>query len=203
MNFPFPIPQSSVENCKVYTSRYNMTILVPQNSRFLEVGVAAGDFSHEFALKNNPISITLVDRFDNEDYMVLGEGKQHIPRFDKETNFDFVKTKFNAYNTELLKGNSEDILPSLPDKFYDFIYLDADSRLESFTKDFSEALRICSETGIIGINDYAITDYVHNQPFGTVFVVNNFLSENPDWEIIGFCIENTMFCDVYLRRKMV
>ena len=203
MIFPLPISESSVENCKVYTSRYRMTSLVPQHSRFLEVGVAAGDFSHAFAINNNPISITLVDRFDNDDYMVLGEDNQHTPRFDKDTNLDFVKTRFSEYNVQLFKGNSEDILPSLQDKFFDFIYLDADSRIEAFTKDFSEAVRVCSDTGIIGINDYAMIDYVHNQPFGTVFVVNEFLLENPNWEIIGFCIENTMFCDVYLRRKMV
>jgi len=194
--FPVELKDSQLQSCKVFASRRSAMHLIPKGSRFLEVGVAAGDYSYEFSVLNNPSSVTLLDRFTENDYMV---GVSKGERFTRETHVDFIKDRFKDFNTTVIQGMIQDVLPNLTGP-YDYIYLDADSTAVGFGLELRNAVRLCSENGIIGINDYAMVDYVHNVPFAVVHEVNKFMEENPEWHMIGFAIENTMFCDVYIQK---
>ena len=199
--FPEPISDEQLKNCKVFGSRHSAVQVIPENSKFLEVGVAAGDYSYWFSEQRNPSEIFLLDRFKENDYTV---GTYVEPRFNPETHVDFIKNRFSLLKkpVTVLQGMTDDILPKLNDKI-DYIYLDADSTEPGFSLEFLNAVRLCSDNGIIGINDYSMMDYVHGVKFGTVPVVNKFLKENPQWEVIAFSIENTMFCDIYIKRRIV
>ncbi len=80
-----------------------------QPKRILEVGTAIG-FSALLMADNSPHSkITTIDR--NEE--MIGFAKENFAKYDYRQQI------------ELLEGEAMDILPTLPDNTYDFIFMDS------------------------------------------------------------------------------
>jgi len=80
------------------------------------------------------------------------------------------------------------------------LFIDAEHSYEYVSYELKHAADICSENGLIGLNDYIMQDYFTNEPYGVVQAVNEFLEENQDWEVVGFSFNGGMFADIYLSR---
>ena len=110
------ISESQLKNAIVYGDRWAWAKKLPHNINFMEVGVAAGDFSHFVASNVTLSNLYLVDKYNHIDYRT---GWDHIEgiRFDQNTHYDFVSDRFQDFdNVTMLKGSSEDILKDLVDK---------------------------------------------------------------------------------------
>ena len=60
---------------------------------------------------------------------------------------------------------------------------------------------LVEEGGVIGLNDYLIYDgIIEDTPYGTFQTVNEFLHDNPDWEVDAIALHNLGFYDIYIRK---
>ncbi|MCQ8266084.1 O-methyltransferase [Streptococcus suis] len=113
--------------------RLLMQILQPK--RILEIGTAIG-FSALLMADNSPHSkITTIDR--NEE--MIGFAKENFAKYDQRQQI------------ELLEGEAMDILPTLPDDAYDFVFMDsAKSKYIVFLPEVLKKLQI---GGLLVIDD--------------------------------------------------
>ncbi|ABP92414.1 Predicted O-methyltransferase [Streptococcus suis 98HAH33] len=106
-----------------------------QPKRILEVGTAIG-FSALLMADNSPHSkITTIDR--NEE--MIGFAKENFAKYDYRQQI------------ELLEGEAMDILPTLPDNTYDFIFMD--SAKSKYIVFLPEVLKKVKVGGLIILDD--------------------------------------------------
>jgi len=186
------ISSKQLKNTKIYSDREEFVLSLKNEMSILEIGTLAGDYA-DLLLKINPKKLDLLDTYKSNDIHELN-------RFDRNNHYDYIINKYkNKDNVRPLKGFSDLVLPVLNKKYYDYIYIDADHKYESINNDLYNAIKLLKENGIIGLNDYLMFDK-NNNKYGTVFAVNKFLHDNPDWEVIGIALHPFMFCDIYLKK---
>lgn len=186
------ISSKQLKNTKIYSDREEFVLSLKNEMSILEIGTLAGDYA-DLLLKTNPKKLDLLDTYKSNDIHELN-------RFDRNNHYDYIINKYkNKDNVRPLKGFSDLVLPVLNKKYYDYIYIDADHKYESINNDLYNAIKLLKENGIIGLNDYLMFDKNNNE-YGTVFAVNKFLHDNPDWEVIGIALHPFMFCDIYLKK---
>jgi len=186
------ISSKQLKNTKIYSDREEFVLSLNSNISILEIGTLAGDYA-DLLLKINPKQLDLLDTYKSNDIHGLN-------RFDSNNHYDYIINKYkNKDNVRPLKGFSDLVLPVLNKKYYDYIYIDADHKYESINNDLYNAIKLLKENGIIGLNDYLMFDKNNNE-YGTVFAVNKFLHDNPDWEVVGIALHPFMFCDIYLKK---
>lgn len=196
-NWNMSIPQKQLENAKLYTSRWHWIGTLKKNIKIIEVGVAAGDFSNEILKQLNPEKLVLIDTFDQCDPMLAA--KDRPLRYLEGENEQFIKERFKDYSqVEIIRGVGSEVLPTINDKF-DMIYLDSNHQYDNVCNEIMASIPLLNEDGIIAINDYTIYN-PDGDDYGTIKAANGFLIANPDWEVIGFALNEEMYCDVYLRR---
>jgi hypothetical protein len=166
-----------------------------------EVGVAQGDFSQELLRILQPSVFVAIDVFTmHEQPMHWGRSSQEI--FEGLSHADYYARRFAAFGdvVQVREGRSDEVLETFPDHYFDLIYLDADHRFESIEKDASIATRKIKPSGTLVFNDYVMYDHLLNEPYGIVPVVNRLVVEG-GWEVVGFALQQHMFCDIAVRRK--
>jgi hypothetical protein len=199
-NFRWPeqLNDHQLSNTKMFASRESVLKQVPKNISYLEIGVLAGDYSHEVIKETEPEYVALLDTFDCNDSIFT----QRPPRFRAESHLDFVTQRFASnFNVQLIQGTSHKILPKLNTKF-DYIYIDADHTYEAVTSDLHHSMELLQPGGLIGLNDYIMWDYLVDFQYGVVQAVNDFLHSRSNWEVKYFALVNSMFCDIYLAEKV-
>lgn len=187
----FLISQEQLNNAKLYSSKFEYIKHLPKGGHFLEIGTLGGDYA-EPLLAAKPASLDLLDTFKSRDW----EGSY---RFNEKTHYDFIKNKFKDYpEVSLLMGTTDELLPKITKK-YDYIYIDADHRYEQVFKDLRNAVKLISDDGIIGFNDYIYDDRYYNV-YGVIQTVCDFLDQNRNWEVIGFALQEEMYADIYIKK---
>ena len=188
------ISQQQLNNAKLFKDKEEYAKHIPKGSRILEVGTLAGDYAEVLIKEVKPASIDLLDVFEAYDWPACN-------RFDRAGHFNFVKNRFkNVKSITYHKGYSDKIMPTL-DKKFDYIYIDANHDYEHCKADLMNALPLLAEDGIIGFNDY-IVDKDHGVDYGVIEVVCEFLDQNRDWEVIGFALQENMYADIYIKKRL-
>lgn len=186
------ISSIQLKNAKIYSDRDEFVYSLNKKISILEIGTLAGDYA-DLLLTRNPAVLDLLDTYESDDI-------HNLNRFNKNTHYEYVKDKYkNIQNVNLKRGSSDLILPVLNKKYYDYIYIDADHKYKSINNDLNNAVRLLKDDGIIGFNDYLMSDLKNNK-YDTVIVVNKFLHDNPNWEVIGIALHPFMFCDIYIKK---
>lgn len=196
---PDLIPQNQLKNSKIYSSRYDFIRDLPQNISYIEAGVLAGDFS-DFVLNTiNPKKCFLVDTFCGPDFHAQEYGGARWT--EKDGQYEFVKNRFkNKDNVTLIKKPFEEFVKSNNEKF-DLVYLDYDTDYQSVVKQIRYGIMILNDEGILGFNDYNI--YFNNgngEKMGVVPAINEFLRNNPQWEVFAFALNDNLTSDIYLKK---
>ena len=196
---PKPIEESRLKDASLHWTRENACLSLDLKGKaFLEIGTLAGDFA-QFLIENfEPSTITLVDFFDAADY-VFGE-----QRFTPENHFDYVKKRFDSIsNVKLERGESSRVLNQLisSGQRFDFIYIDAGHTIEDVSRDIELAFTLLNPGGIIGMNDYIMTDYYYDTTYGVVQATNSFLDKHPEFKVCAFAFNNNLFADIYLQEN--
>lgn len=195
------LDQDQCKNAKVYASREDFVKTLSPNIDFIEVGVAAGDFS-EFVINTcSPRRAVLIDLYAQMDVFFM---EREPRRYTAEGNLDFVIERMKKYpGVEVIQKDSLIALPEIArrNELFDFIYLDASHEYQDIVLDIEASCSILREYGILGLNDYIWKDEDGRQ-YGVIPAVNKFLEANKDWEVIAFALHDRMYADIYLRRKM-
>ena len=55
------------------------------------------------------------------------------------------------------------------------------------------------QLGLLVFNDYIMVDHHYGTPYGVVRAVNELVTAS-DWKVVGFALQQQMFCDIALCR---
>lgn len=80
------------------------------------------------------------------------------------------------------------------------IYIDAAHDYESVKRDAEIAQQKIRRDGIIVFNDYVMYDPFIGAEYGVVQAVNELLVRG-GWDVIGFALEKSLFCDIAIQRS--
>jgi len=195
---PVEVDESRFSNATLHWKRESACLsLTIKPKSILEIGTLAGDFADFLIKAYLPDKTVLVDYFDAADY-VFGE-----QRFTPETHYSYVKNRFkNDPTIELLKGESSKMLSQLINRNqkFDFIYIDAGHTLEDVTRDLELSHQLLNPGGIIGLNDYIMTDYYYDTVYGVVQATNLFLLHHIEYSVEAFAFNQNLFADIYLKK---
>ena len=161
----------------------------------LEIGTMGGDYAEQLIENADPASMDLVDTFCASDW-------HGMSRFTPKTHLSYINKKFKEYGIVTAhKGNSTEILPKL-NKEFDYIYIDANHDYYHAKIDLINSVKLISDGGIIGLNDYISYDHMNHIDYGVIEAVCEFLDENKDWKVIGFALQENMYCDIYIKKSV-
>lgn len=202
------ISQDQLNNAKIFSSREEYAKTLPKNIRYMEIGVAWG-YSVDLVVEaSNPVSMDLLDRYDQDlkcwSWRKFGECKcdvKHQLLYTPDTHEQYIINKYsNLNNVTTVKGDALDTLKKI-NKEFDYIYIDIVNDRKTIRECLSLAHPLVPVGGIIGMNDYLIYDgIIEDVPYGTFQTVNEFLYLNKNWVVDALALHNLGFYDIYLRR---
>jgi len=163
--------------------------------------VALGNFSENLMQHCDPSHFIAIDLFKlhelpelwGQPTRTLFNGKSH-GRYFRERFSHRIRDK----TMTVLEGDSSVEIENLPDKSVGVFYVDGYHTYEGACRDLRAIKRKVTDDGWIIMNDYIMRD--HNGPYGVIQATNEFMIEE-DWEMIFFCLQDQMYCDVVLRRR--
>ncbi len=202
------IDQGQLNSAKIYSSREEYIKTIPENSDYMELGVAWGYYSEIVAEQIKTNSIDLVDWY-NQDLKCWSWRKfgscqcepRHELLYTPETHQQYISDKFSRFNNvNVIKGNVPDILNSI-NKKYDYIYVDITNERKIIRDTLNKIKDMVKVGGIIGLNDYLIYDgIIEDVPYGTYQSVNEFLLLNKNWIVDAIALHPVGFYDIYIRK---
>lgn len=170
-----PLQPETLGNCRVFPSREHLVKTLLSGGIGAEVGVQHGTFSR-----------FLLDK--------VGPEKLHL--FDMAVRL-IAKDVAEDVRTEIHGGDSSAQLGRLPDRYFDWIYVDGDHRLAGVKKDSEVALRKVKPGGLLIFNDYTPWSIGEAMPYGVMPVVNALA--NSGLSIVGLALASHGYFDIALR----
>ncbi len=164
-----------------------------------EIGVAVGDFS-DFLLRSlQPRLFVAIDTFELR--TIPAHWGQSTASFGEQTHLEYYRKRFEHYGSRVRidVARSHEALAGYLDESFDLIYIDALHDYENVRQDANLAARKLKRSGVIVFNDYTMFDPLTNTPYGVVPAVNELVLEG-GWRIVGFALQQHMFCDIAIRR---
>ena len=187
------IDNDKLKNTKIFGDRFSaIEYIVPNNPRYLEVGVGDGHYSEHIVKYKNPKLMHLLDRYSMPD-PIYG-------KYTAETHEDFIKNKFKNNNPVTIKGESLKVLENLLGNEYDYIYLDASHDFDGVTYELNLASQMIANNGIIAINDYTYFSPIDKMEYEVVEAVNMFLFKNPEWYVYAYQLGHRGYADIYIKK---
>lgn len=203
---PEELQSQHLADANLYATREDM--IRSYGDRFVggviaEIGTAEGSFSRFLIDTCRPKVFHAYDLFNMNTWGTAWgrpveevlEGKQHIEFFQ-----DRFKEEIDRGVVTAFQGDGAENLALQPPNTYDLIYIDAEHSRPSVERDAQEAIRRLKPGGVLIFNDYTMFDYINQQEYGIVFVVND-LCVNRGWQITKFALHARMYCDVAIERS--
>ena len=164
-----------------YRKRYDILKLIPPDSTGAEIGVFKGDFSKLILKHAKPQKVHFIDGW----WTLYGE---YFPDWGRYTNYGKLKTR-DAYESFIRKiqpyrkqsdikihvGNNLEILKSLPDNYFDWVYIDSSHEFDHTYQELIILKDKIKENGIIMGHDF-ITDE-SNIHYGVKKAIDTFIIE--------------------------
>src|SRR5262249_6620777 len=97
------------------------------------------------------------------------------------------------------EGNSHEELHTFSDNTFDLIYIDALHTYGEVLQDARVAAQKCKGDGVIIFNDYIMMNHKNGVKYGIVPVANHMITEE-GWKVVGFALNQQMFCDIAICR---
>ena len=178
---PPPLSELHLKSSRILSSREKILELMPKGGVCAEIGTQTGDFARRILAILKPAKLHIFDI----DFTPFDHGSFH--------------TSISEGTVELHRGDSSSSLAALPDRSFDFIYIDGDHSYEGVAKDLAVAARKITEDGWIVCNDYTIYSPVEQIKYGVYRAVNEFCWQQ-GFEIVYLGLHYWSYHDVALRR---
>ena len=177
----------------VMGDRNALARLLPKHAVWAEIGVYRGDFSNYVMENCSPTELYLVDNWDWElaDHNPLEDdaeqfkgfsGKIHWdhfgddPKATQEKNYQYVVSRFSTNtNVKILRGKSSTLIKTLPDTYFDLMYVDANHQYEAVLRDMIDAKSKLKPGAIMMMNDFYEGPGGAEQNLGVMGAVNTFV----------------------------
>lgn len=202
------ISQRQLDGARLYSNREEYIKTLPQNLKYMEIGVAWGYYSDLVCKTAKPKQADLVDIYEQDlkcwSWRKFGECKcenqKHELLYTPETHESWIIEQFSKYpGVRTIRGYAPECLPE--DDDYDYIYIDTGNDRFHIREMLKKTSKMIKVGGVIGLNDYNIWDSVIlDIPHGTFQSVNEFLEFNPNWVVDAKALHPLNFDDIYLRR---
>ena len=178
---PPPLDDWHLKNSSLLPNRESILERMPQGGICAEIGTQAGDFARQILARLKPAKLHIFDiDFTPFDHSGFAAG-------------------IKDGTIELHQGDSSSRLATLPDRSFDFIYIDGDHAYEGVAKDLAMAARKIKENGWIVCNDYTVYSPVEQIQYGVYRAVNE-LCWREGFEILYLGLHYWSYHDVALRR---
>lgn len=179
MSSPIPSktpPDELIRDCRFVSSRRDMLDFLPKGGRVAELGTLKGEFAHQILDRNQPRELHVVDI----DYS----------QFDVKLLEDARVTKHQGLITE--------VLGAFPDRYFDWIYVDAGHSYADVMRDAEAAAPKLRPGGFLDFNDFGQIDPSLGQ-YGVHRAVMDFAIMN-HWPIRFFAFGIFAMYDVALQK---
>lgn len=178
---PPELRDEHLRNSRILPSRDIMLDYMPKGAVCAEVGTQTGMFAKKIL-------------------QVMQPEKFHIYDIDF-TPFDFTHFMDAIENdvVELHVGDSAALLGAMPDKTFDYIYIDAEHGYAGVAADLAQAALKIKDDGWIMLNDYTLFSSTEKITYGVPRAVNE-LCLTQGFEIIYLGLQCWGYHDVAVRR---
>lgn len=174
------VPQAALDPCRLLADREALLARLPKQAVCAEVGTQEGRFADAILRIAQPREFHVID----------------IDLSQVES-----ASTLSANPTVILhEQDSADCLAGFPDRYFDWIYIDADHAYPAVRRDADIALRKLKDDGFLVFNDYIFWSHEQMLPYGVVTAVNELCIEH-DLAFVYFALHRSMYCDVALRRR--
>ena len=154
--------QRHIENTRLVPNRAHLLEHFPKNSVVAEIGVGEGGFAEKILALTEPKVLHLIDMWQSE-------------RFGADA-LNAVRTKFadkiESGQVVVHRGDAIDILSSLDDNTFDWVYLDTSHTYDDTLAELELCLLKVKDDGIIAGHDYAAGNVERGLRYGVVEAVN-------------------------------
>lgn len=171
-----------LKNSRVLPSREAILPLLPKGLVCAEVGTQTGCFAKKIL-------------------SLLQPSRLHIYDLDF-TPFDHAhfESALREGVVELHQGDSAEMMAAMPDRHFDFIYIDGDHSYTGVVRDLEQAALKIKSDGWIVCNDYTVFSPLEGIKYGVCRAVNEFCLRS-GYEIIYLALHPWGYHDVALRKR--
>ena len=145
-----PLKAKHICNCKMLENREIMLEHMPKNSTSAEIGIWRCDFSEKILKVTEPAKLHLIDI----DIKALETAKK---RFAREISSGLI---------ELHHGDSSETISSMPDKYFDWIYIDGDHSYKGVKSDYEIFWPRLTRGGFMVFHDVLLKNHPEHKNFG-------------------------------------
>lgn len=187
---------------QVFPTRENMVnALVREGMVGCELGVFAGEFA-ETLFRKSPKELTLIDCWKGEEGMLFSgdvDGNNGVS-LPQDYLYNLVVSRFTqAPHVKILRGWTADLIPTIADNSFDYVYIDADHSYEGMKRDLKLIQPKLKQDGLLMGHDYEMNFEKAKIPwkFGVQQAVDEFCQET-DFRLVAKAMDGCVsFC---LRR---
>jgi hypothetical protein len=189
-------------DARLHANRKSMVASLPiaHGGKIAEIGVFKGAFSTFLIEELKPRQFFGFDTFAMHKWVNRNgiTGSQLFEGLTHRQYYERAMAKFRDIVVPV-EGLSAQTLRGYTDRSFDLVYVDAGHSYADVKADASSAVDMVSQTGFLVFNDYILVGPADYTPYGVVPVVND-LVVNHGWVIVGYALEDYLFCDIALRR---
>src|SRR5690554_5417538 len=177
------LSQIHIKNCILFEDRVKLLDEIPAYGVCAEIGIWKCGFSKQILKTVKPAVLHLVD-INPKSIDIANRSFKH----EVETG------KVNVHFQD-----SSEMLKSMPDRTFDWIYIDGDHSYEGAEKDLEAAHQKLKPTGLITLNDYIFFGSSDLTKYGVMEATNEFCIKH-NYELIHLALHGRSYNDVTLRR---
>lgn len=193
------LSEKHMPHCITLPNRRKALELIPKKGIIAEIGVLWGDFSQILINDLDPNEFHAIDSFpltyehDNHISPHLSKGISHLQYYENR-----FKKLLSSRKMFTHQGLSWDCIAEFPDRFFDYIYLDAGHMYDEVSRDIEALKSKIKIGGYVQFNDYTIFDCIGMREYGVIQAVNNFII-NGNHKLRAFCLQPDGYNDVLVQ----
>ncbi len=182
--------QKHVQNARLLANREQLLAKLPKHKVCAEIGVDKGDLSAQILQFASPAKLHLIDAWGDSERYHDGHKRQVEEKFREEIAQGRV---------EINLGLSTAVLPTFPDAYFDWVYLDTAHTYSVTAAELAILKHKVKRKGIISGHDYCMGNWVVRRRYGVIEAVHE-LCVQADWELVFLTCETNQFRSFAIRK---